>query len=126
MPRGKKAQKIPEPGPTQSQTNQQKDGEEESLIDEENLNNPNIEGVRKNDEITKLKSHIDSIEQKQKETRVRIAGVQEEREENLPKKVLKIAKSQLGMKKMKEEDIQEIYRAGKKQEFSSFYKSWHT
>ena len=45
---------------------------------------------------------------------MRIACVQEENDENLYRKVLKIAKSQLGMKKLKEDNIQEVYRAGKK------------
>ncbi len=71
---------------------------------------------RKNDEIQLLKAHIDTIEQKQKETRVRIMGIDEESNENLHKKIVKIAKSKLAMKKLKEDDIQEVYRAGKKKE----------
>ncbi len=63
-----------------------------------------------------MKAHVDTIEQKQKEARVRICGMQEENGENLHKKVLKMAKSQLGLKKLKEGDIQEAYRAGKKKE----------
>ncbi len=70
--------------------------------------------AKKNREIEQLKSHIDRIDQKQRETRVRVTGVEEESDENLQKKILKIAKSKLGMKKIKEEDVQEVYRAGKK------------
>ncbi len=69
--------------------------------------------AKKNAEIEKLKSHFDTTDQKQRETRVRVTGVDEENEENLQKKVVKIAKNKLGMK-IKEEDLQEVYRAGKK------------
>ncbi len=60
--------------------------------------------------------HKHRCAQKQKETRVRITGIDEEGSENLHKKIVKIAKSKLAMKKLKEHDIQEVYRAGKKQE----------
>ncbi len=58
--------------------------------------------LRKQDVIKKLKAHIDKIEQKQKEARVRITGVEEEINKNLPKKISKIAKNKLGLK-LKEE-----------------------
>ncbi len=80
------------------------------------LDGVNNDLAQKNDEIKLLKLHIDTIEQKQKEARVRITGVEEEDAENLQKKIVKIAKSKLGLKKLKEDDIQEVYRAGKKKE----------
>ncbi len=70
---------------------------------------------KKQNEIDKLKAYVDKIEQKQKESRVRITNVEEEEGENLQKKVLKIAKNKLGLK-LKEECVQEVYRARKKKD----------
>ena len=90
-------------------------GLEESVIKlNKALTGVNKELAKKNKEIDRLKSHIDKVDQKQREARVRVTGVDEENEENLQKKVVKIARSKLGMKKIKEEDVQEVYRAGKK------------
>ena len=78
------------------------------------LTGVNKDLAKKSDEIEKLKSHIDRIDQKQRETVVRVTGVEEESGEKLQRKIVKIAKNKLGMKKIKEEDVQEVYRAGKK------------
>ncbi len=78
------------------------------------LTGVNKDLAKKNDEIEKLKSHIDRIDQKQREKVVRVTGVEEESDEKLQRKIVKIAKNKLGMKKIKEEDVQEVYRAGKK------------
>ncbi len=101
---------------TQAMEDKTKELENKILKLNRALDGVNKDLARKNDEINLLKTHIDSVEQKQKETRLRIAGVDEESDENLQKKIVKIAKSKLGMKRLKEDDIQEVYRAGKKKE----------
>ncbi len=70
--------------------------------------------AKKNREFESLRSHVDQIDQKQKETRVRIAGIPEEDNEDLSKKVFKLTKNKLGLKKMKENNIIQVYRSGKK------------
>ncbi len=74
----------------------------------------NKELVKKTSEFGKLKQQIDSIDQKQREARVRITGITEEEGEDLTKKIVKLAKSKMGMKKIKDTDIIQIHRSGKK------------
>ncbi len=74
----------------------------------------NKELAKKTREIEKLKEHHDHLEQKQRETRVRITGIAEEENENLTKKIMKLAKNKMGLKKMKESEISQIHRSGKK------------
>ncbi len=69
--------------------------------------------AKKSAEIEHLKQSLDSLEQKQREQRVRITGIPEEEGENLTKKLLDLAKKKIWLKKLKDTDIVEIYRSGK-------------
>ncbi len=64
----------------------------------------------------KKKQTINNVDQRQGETRVRISGIAEEEDEDLEKKILKLAKTSLGLKKFKTTDIETIHRSGKKKE----------
>ena len=70
--------------------------------------------AKKNKEVDNLRDHIDSVDQKQREKRVCIVGIAEEPDEDLIKKVVKMAKTKMGLKKIKEENVVQIYRSGKK------------
>ncbi len=74
----------------------------------------NKELGRKTSQIEHLTQSLDSLEQKQNETRVRITGIAEEEDENLTKKILDLAKKKMGLKKLKDSDIVQIHRSGKK------------
>ena len=74
----------------------------------------NKELAKKNKEFDQLRDHLDSVDQKQREKRVCIVGIAEESDEDLTKKVVKMAKNKMGLKKMKEEHVVQIYRSGKK------------
>ncbi len=63
--------------------------------------------------ISDLKVSVDKINQKQRESRIKIAGIKEQDDENLEKTVTKYAKSSLGVK-LKSGDIVEVFRVGKK------------
>ena len=68
---------------------------------------------RQKSSISALKLTVDQMDQKQRETRIKIAGIQESEEENLEKTLMKYAKNTLGVK-LKSADIEQIYRVGKK------------
>ncbi len=73
----------------------------------------NRELARKTEVIEKLREQLDAVDQKQREARVRLAGISEEEGENLTQKVLKLAKNKLKIKNLKERDIVQIHRSGK-------------
>ncbi len=74
---------------------------------------------KRNNEIEHLKQIIDNVDQKQRETRVRISGIAEEEGEDLEKKILKLAKNSLGLKKLKSSDIQVSHRSGKRKQMKT-------
>ncbi len=74
----------------------------------------NKELVKKTSELENLKHQLDCIDQKQRETRVRVTGMPEEEGENLTKKLVKLAKNKMGLKKFKDMDVVSILRSGKK------------
>ncbi len=74
----------------------------------------NKELARKTTEIEQFKQDLDILNQKQREHRVRISGVAEEEGEDLTKKVLELAKKKMGLKKIKDTDVAQIHRSGKK------------
>ena len=74
----------------------------------------NKELVKKTSNMENLKHQLDSMDQKQRETRVRVTGIAEEEGENLNKKLIKLAKNKMGLKKIKDTDIVLIHRSGKK------------
>ena len=65
--------------------------------------------------IAELKLTVDKMDQKQRENRIKIAGVPEAEQENLEKTVIKYVKNNLGVK-IKSTDVDQIYRVGKKKE----------
>ncbi len=73
----------------------------------------NKELAKKTSDLENLKHQLDCIDQKQRETRVRVTGMAEEEGENLTKKLLKLAKNKMGLKKIKDNDIVSIHRSGK-------------
>ena len=64
----------------------------------------------------KIKIELDRIDQKQRETRLRIAGVPEEDGEEVLEKITQIAKKKLGIKAFKEDDVELTHRSGKKKQ----------
>ncbi len=74
----------------------------------------NKELAKKASELENLKHQLDCMDQKQRETRVRVTGMAEEEGENLTKKLLKLAKNKMGLKKFKDTDVVSIHRSGKK------------
>ncbi len=74
---------------------------------------------KKTKELEGLKQTLDRIDQKQRETRVRITGIPEEDGEDLEKKITTLAKKSLGLKKMKQSDIEMTHRSGKKKEMKT-------
>ncbi len=74
----------------------------------------NKELAKKTADLEILKHQLDSMDQKQRETRVRVTGILEEEGENLTKKLVKLAKNKMGLKKIKDTDIVCIHRSGKK------------
>ncbi len=72
--------------------------------------------LKKEKQITMLKSEVDRMDQKQRETRLRIMGVPEDENEELVKTITKIAQNKLGMKKFNKDNIDLVYRSGKKKQ----------
>ncbi len=70
--------------------------------------------AKKSKTIELLQQNIDTVDQKQRETRVRISGIPEEQGEDLSKTIVKMAKNKMGLKKIKDTDLVQIYRSGKK------------
>ncbi len=76
----------------------------------------NKELVKKESQITMLKTEVDRMDQKQRETTLRITGVPEDDNEELKKTITKMAKNKLGLKKFNEDNIELVYRSGKKRQ----------
>ncbi len=71
---------------------------------------------KKEKQIVMLKSEVDRMDQKQRENRLRIMGVPEDENEELVKTITKIAQNKLGMKKFNKDNIDLVYRSGKKKQ----------
>ncbi len=76
----------------------------------------NKELLKKERQITMLKMEVDRMDQKQRETSLRISGVPEDDNEDLKKAMTKMAKNKLGLKKFNEDNIEVVYRSGKKRQ----------
>ncbi len=64
----------------------------------------------------KIKIELDRVDQKQRETRLRIVGVPEEDGEEVMEKITRMAKKKLGIKTFKEDDVELTHRSGKKKQ----------
>ena len=64
----------------------------------------------------KIKVDLDRIDQKQRETRLRIVGIPEEDGEEVLGKITQMAKNKLGIKSFKEDDVELTHRSGKKKQ----------
>ncbi len=63
-----------------------------------------------------IKVDLDRIDQKQRETRLRIVGVPEEDGEEVLGKITQMAKNKLGIKSFKEDDVELTHISGKKKQ----------
>ncbi len=69
----------------------------------------NKELLKKERQITMLKIEVDRMDQKQRETTLRITGVPEDDNEELKKTITKMAKNKLGLKKFNQDNIELVY-----------------
>ncbi len=69
---------------------------------------------KKEKQIKILKLEVDRMDQKQRESTLRIMGVPEDDTEDLEKIITKMAQNKLGLKKFNKDNIDLVYRSGKK------------